>query len=76
MTKPSTTYLINLHTLLADYFNLEEIWMLCLNLYVDYESVPGRGKQLQEKQPVDTNSGVTGDRMLIMSHQANHPFPA
>ena len=41
----SAAYLTTLHRLLDDYFTLEEIRTLCLNLGIDYESVPGEEKQ-------------------------------
>lgn len=41
----SAAYLTTLHRLLDDYFTLVEIRTLCLNLGIDYESVPGEEKQ-------------------------------
>jgi hypothetical protein len=44
MTTNSASYLTELHQLINQYFNLEEIRTLCLQLNVDHESVAGEEK--------------------------------
>ncbi|NKQ34149.1 MAG: NACHT domain-containing protein, partial [Chloroflexi bacterium] len=44
MTTDSATYLTELHQRLNQHFNLAEIQTLCLQLHVDYESIPGQEK--------------------------------
>lgn len=44
MATDSAAYLTNLHRLLLEFFNLEEIRTLCLYLHVDHETVPGAEK--------------------------------
>jgi len=44
VTTDSATYLTELHQLLNQHFNLAEIQTLCLQLHVDYESIPGQEK--------------------------------
>jgi len=44
VTTDSATYLTELHQRLNQHFNLAEIQTLCLQLHVDYESIPGQEK--------------------------------
>ncbi|MBK8903654.1 MAG: hypothetical protein IPM53_20900 [Anaerolineaceae bacterium] len=44
MTNNSTTYLVQLHRLLNDHFNVAELQDLCFRLHIDYESIPGNEK--------------------------------
>jgi hypothetical protein len=44
MTSNNAAYLTDLHNLLNQYFNMEEVRTLCFNLGVDYENISGQGK--------------------------------
>lgn len=44
MTVNSAEYLTQLHNLLNQHFNLEDIYTLCFQLNIDYESVEGKNK--------------------------------
>lgn len=50
MKNPSTTYLKNLHELLDQHFNLEEIRTLCFELHVDYDNLQGEGKSAKIRE--------------------------
>lgn len=50
MTTNNHTYLTNLHNLLNQYFDLEEILTLCFELHVDYDSLRGEGKSAKIRE--------------------------
>ena len=50
MTTASTTYLTQIHKLLEQYFDLEEIRTLCFDLNVDFDDVRGEGKSARIRE--------------------------
>ncbi|MBK9054264.1 MAG: hypothetical protein IPL78_26155 [Chloroflexi bacterium] len=50
MTTDNRAYLGNLHRLLDQYFDLEDVRSLCVDLGVDYDSVRGEGKSARVRE--------------------------
>lgn len=71
MTTNSASYLTELHQLINQYFNLEEIRTLCLKLNVDYESVAGEEKpsRIRELLLALGRNGRLPELIILLQHE-------
>jgi hypothetical protein len=82
MTGNSTTYMMNLHRLLDQYFSLEEIRTLCFDLGVDYDNVRGEGKSARIRELILAlgRNGRLPELIGLVQEQRRHvrwpPVPA
>lgn len=74
MTDNSVLYITSLYGLIKKDFNLEEIRTLCFHLGVDYESLPGEGRQSKIREMLLVLARHKRIPQLVQMLQDERPF--